>query len=610
MNRKSIAPLILGVGMLLASGLLSSCGPTGTKPTEKSAAEILGNPAYPAISYGGYRQKSRDMLPSVEELKEDLLMLEAMGIKVLRTYNTQQYAHAERLLQAIHELKARDSSFEMYVMLGAWIDCLGAWTDDIDHTREDEVNNRAEINAAVELTRRYPDVIKVIAVGNEAMVHWAGSYYVGPEVILKWVNYLQGLKKEGDLPGDLWITSSDNFASWGGESDAYHKPELTQLMQAVDYLSIHTYPFHDSHYNPDYWLVPAEEDEDSDMEKIASAMLRARDYAISQYRAVEAYMTGLGIQKPIHIGETGWASTCGFSYGSSGSRAADEYKQKLFYDHLREWTAEEQIACFFFEAFDEVWKDSGNELGSENHFGLFDLEGRAKYVLWDQVDKGVFKGLGRGGSSVEKSYDGDLNLLLNDVHPPPSVSDPSNSRTSRINENRSAGDPVSEQNYLVLVDDPGEFENSTFPSMRLSLNPWEASCSMELVDEKLVHIVTGAERWWGCALEVGSDNPGENLSRFAQGHLCFEIRGTTQAPFQLGFQTGSYARGNQSNNFVFFGPEETYQLSNSWESYCISLEKLNKGANLQDVTSMFFLRADHHTDGKDIQLRNIYFTLP
>jgi len=61
---------------------------------------------------------------------------------------------------------------------------------------------------------------------------------------------------------------------------------------------------------------------------------------------------------------------------------------------------------------------------------------------------------------------------------------------------------------------------------------------------------------------------------------------------------------------VFFGPEETYQLSNSWESYCISLEKLNKGANLQDVTSMFFLRADHHTDGKDIQLRNIYFTLP
>ena len=35
--------------------------------------------------------------------------------------------------------------------------------------------------------REYPDIVKVLAVGNEAMVRWATSYYVQPSVILKWV---------------------------------------------------------------------------------------------------------------------------------------------------------------------------------------------------------------------------------------------------------------------------------------------------------------------------------------------------------------------------------------------------------------------------------------
>ena len=51
-----------------------------------------------------------------------------MGIKILRTYNV-QLQHAPNLLKAISELKKEDPNFEMYVMLGAWIDCKNAWTD-------------------------------------------------------------------------------------------------------------------------------------------------------------------------------------------------------------------------------------------------------------------------------------------------------------------------------------------------------------------------------------------------------------------------------------------------------------------------------------------------
>lgn len=589
---------------LFSGTILTSCG----SRQSKSASEILGNPDYPAISYGGYRQNTREIVPTVEELKEDMRILHAAGIRILRTYNTQQFLQAARLLQAIQELKETDPSFEMYVMLGAWIDCLGAWTGEPDHSQEDPVNNKAEIDAAVELTKRYPDIVKVIAVGNEAMVHWAGSYFVGPEVILKWVNYLQDMKKEGNLPEDLWITSSDNFASWGGGDDSYHKQELTDLMEAVDYISMHTYPFHDSHYNPDYWMGPAEEEGLSDTQKIDSAMLRARDYAISQYRAVEAYMIELGIDKPIHVGETGWATTCGFSYGASGSRAADEYKQKLFYDHMREWTRGEGISCFFFEAFDEPWKDSENELGSENHFGLFDVQGRAKYVLWDMVDEERFSGLTRGGNSIGKSYDGALQRLMEQVHVPPSVSDPSSTRTSRINEGRKAGEVVSEAFYLVLHEDPNETWDYTYPSMHLKLNTWEGSCSMELDEESVIHISTGAGRWWGCALEVEAGNPGENLTLFQDGVLHFEIKGSTGATFQLGFQTGLFPRGDQTNNYVLFGPGESYQLSGDWISHSIPMRKLDQGAALQDMTSLLYLRADTGTDGQEIQLRNIYYS--
>ena len=177
-----------------------------------TAKDILGNPNYLAISYGGYRKSTRGIQPTVAEIKEDMKILHAMNIRVLRTYNV-QLAHASNILKAIRELKNEDPNFEMYLMLGAWIDCLNAWTDKpVNHNVESE-HNAAEIDRAVALANAYPDIVKIIAVGNEAMVKWATTYFVQPNVILKWVSHLQGLKQTGKLSKDIWITSSDNFAS-------------------------------------------------------------------------------------------------------------------------------------------------------------------------------------------------------------------------------------------------------------------------------------------------------------------------------------------------------------------------------------------------------------
>lgn len=410
---------------LVLSILISivGCGQTvkkmeNTEKVKKTAADILGNPEHLAISYGGYREATRDTVPSVDQIKEDLKILAVMNVKILRTYNV-HLEEASNLLKAITELKKEDATFEMYVMLGAWIDCKNAWTElEPDHNLESE-RNAVEIETAVALAKKYADIVKIIAVGNEAMIRWAASYYVQPNVILKWVNHLQELKKTGELPADLWITSSDDFASWGGGDPSYRTKDLEQLIKAVDYVSMHTYPMHNTYYNPEFWEVPETEIDFTDSEKIDAAMVRALEFAKKQYQDVSSYVKSIDSTKTIHIGESGWATTSDGHYGKKSSRAADEYKAGSYYKMMREWTNKENISLFYFEAFDEQWKDARNPNGSENHFGLINLKGQAKYAVWDLVDKDVFKGLTRDGKEITKTYNGDEKEMMKDVLAPP-----------------------------------------------------------------------------------------------------------------------------------------------------------------------------------------------
>jgi len=417
LNIKILVPILGLIVLLGCSSNKKNKSPITKEATqEMKAAKILGNPDYLAISYGGYREKTREVQPTIIELKEDLKLLHAMGIRILRTYNVQtDLPHASNILKAISQLKKEDPSFEMYVMLGAWIDCLNAWTDKAPNHDVESIQNEGEIERAAALANKYPNIVKVIAVGNEAMVKWATSYYVQPNVILKWVNHLQELKKKGDLPKDLWITSSDDFSSWGGGDESYRVKDLEDLIKAVDYVSMHTYAYHNSHYNPEFWKVPDNEDQLSDKEKIDNSMLRALEFAKKQYKDVSEYIKSIDSSKPIHIGETGWATTSNGVYGVNGSRATDEYKQGLYYKQLREWTNKERISCFYFEAFDEQWKDAQNSNGSENHFGLFTLNGEAKFPIWTLVDKGVFDGLTRNGNSISKTFNGNVDALMQEV---------------------------------------------------------------------------------------------------------------------------------------------------------------------------------------------------
>ena len=74
---------------------------------------------------------------------------------------------------------------------------------------------------------------------------------------------------------------------------------------------------------------------------------------------------------------------------------------------------EKNISCVYFSAFDEPWKDPNEPKASENNFGLFTVDGKAKFALWPLVGRGVFDGLSReeNGMPVGKTYDGNKSAI-------------------------------------------------------------------------------------------------------------------------------------------------------------------------------------------------------
>ena len=71
---------------------------------EVKVKDILGNPDYLAISYGGYRHVDHDIEPTIDELKEDMKLLSAIGVGILRTYKL-HLPHAANVLKAISDIE-------------------------------------------------------------------------------------------------------------------------------------------------------------------------------------------------------------------------------------------------------------------------------------------------------------------------------------------------------------------------------------------------------------------------------------------------------------------------------------------------------------------------
>jgi len=291
-----------------------------------------------AICYSGFRegQQPGGKYPTYEQILEDLLILKDHW-KYLRLYDCDP--HTDTVLEVI-----KNEGLDFKVMLGAYIvaemnnyGCpWGGGTYSEEVLINNKVKNVNQIKKLIRLANEYPDIICCLSAGNEACVDWTDHYVPVDSVI----NYVRMIKAAAKQP----VTFCENYLPW--------LDKLKDLVDEVDFISIHTYPV---------WEY--------------KNLHEALEYTKHNFYSVANHYPN----KLVVITEAGWTT---FSNGRGICPSnVSEMHQKVYLNDLTNWCMEDNILTFVFEAFDEPWKGSEEDLEPEKHWGLFKVDRTPKLVM-------------------------------------------------------------------------------------------------------------------------------------------------------------------------------------------------------------------------------------
>lgn len=301
---------------------------------KKGFKSEMGN----AICYSGFREgQSPDtgIFPTYEEVKEDLLILHN-NWKYIRLYDCDQ--HSDTVLEVIKKEK-----LNLKVMLGAYIhaevnnyECPwgGVYSD--EKLKYNAEINLKQTNKLIQRANKYPDIIFALSAGNEATVDWSGNSVPVSKVI----QYVKMIKEGAKQP----VTFCENYIPW--------LDKLKDLVEEIDFISIHSYPV---------W-------EDQNVHN-------ALEFTKSNYYSVVNKYPN----KPVVITEAGWTTNSN-GRGICPSYVSEKF-QAIYYNDLVNWSVNNNVLTFVFEAFDEPWKGSNAPLEPEKHWGLFKVDRTPKLVM-------------------------------------------------------------------------------------------------------------------------------------------------------------------------------------------------------------------------------------
>ena len=319
--------------------------PSGAEPNPDfmpQTADALVAGEVMAVAYSGFREGQYPdrgagaVNPSAAEILEDLEILAAHGLRLIRLYDAGDNSRLTLELIRQHDLPIK-------VMQGAWLSAELSnhegcpW---LDEPIPDEIlaanvlKNAAEVRRAITLAREFDDIVIGVNVGNEALVDW--NDHMVP--VKKVIDYVRRVKAAIEQP----VTVAENYVWWREEGAA--------LAAEVDYIGVHTYPV---------WEERSIDD--------------GLSYTIENLRGVQAALP----DTPMAILEAGWATTA-IEFGER----AGEAQQTRYYTELEQWGRDNNVSVFFFEAFDEPWKGNPNQpLGAEKHWGLWFVDRMPKQVV-------------------------------------------------------------------------------------------------------------------------------------------------------------------------------------------------------------------------------------
>lgn len=257
-----------------------------------------------------YQNPFKQSFPSDDEIDSDLKLLRQYTGRI-RTYSTLENPQVYRLAQK-EGLK---------VLAGTVID-----------TRLD--NNEKELEALIALSRRYPDTIERVLVGNEVLFR-------------------------NDLPVDKMITYLDRARAHIRQPVSIAEPDYIwlkypELADHVDYITIHLFPFWNG--------------------------LDRKD-AIGAAEGAYGLIKQRFPNKHVVVGEVGWPSN-----GDHREHAYPSISNEAIFD--REWliwAKKNNVDYYLFEAFDQPWKDALGEGRTGAYWGVFNADRQLKFPFTGPV---------------------------------------------------------------------------------------------------------------------------------------------------------------------------------------------------------------------------------
>ena len=494
---------------IVLTALLVACGGGGTIP----APEIRPLPAdytsRKATAYSPFRtatdvddRENEVITPAM--VKQDLDLLLTGGFKLIRLFDSSDKV-AKLTLDVI-----RDNGLDMKVMLGIY------------PISGDPALSNAEIARGIKLANDYKDIVLVVSVGNETMVSWSFNRFSTTAMR----DYIVRVRNAVTQP----VTTDDNWAFFA-QSGPYEQ-DPRQILDVIDFVAMHTYPLLDTVFSPGLWDW---QQVDVPENARAEAMMDAAfERAKFEYDAVRNHLDSQGFRAmPIVIGETGWKAPPNFP---QVEMRAHPVNQKMYFDRLQSWKAAGGTGpknVFYFEAFDEPWKQG------DDGWGLFNVQRQARYVIQGLFPNSMWE-------AVDASDDDGIYTQDDAVYYIPPVINPA----------------VTANRYVIYSE---ATTASDFVPTGLTWDPFVKTFWQPVPDPapgdgaESYEIDPRPETWgWGL-LYQSRDGVTENLSNFADGTLNFSIKTTYAQKIEIGI----------SSDTEFEGPVEAYvQIQNGQYGYC------------------------------------------
>ncbi len=311
-----------------------------------------------SVNYSPYRTTGPGSeVPTDVQIIQDLKLLENAGFKLLRLFG------ADAVTTNILKLAAANTptlSFHAGIYLeGAPATCV-------------DTVNQTEIATGIMQANTYSNVVS-ISVGNE-------TSFAKNLPITCLASYVKQVRDAVKQP----VTAEDDNSFYNG-SDANINYAPDTVLQNIDFVAVHIYPYSD--IGPWDWQqigVPAGPARAAAMMNASLVQAKALYARVVNYpyKTSTGVSTTIGASLPITVGETGWKAT---PFNSTSPIAlvtnpaiANPVNAKWYLDLLGTWTGTgAPTTIFYFEAFDEPWKQSFFDDG----WGLWDVSRTARYAL-------------------------------------------------------------------------------------------------------------------------------------------------------------------------------------------------------------------------------------